>query len=132
MRQSISILSSVLTGLILAGCGGGGGGGDTSSTTTSISTATFIDSAVSGLEFESSAGSGLTDSNGNFIYKEGDSVTFHIGNLYIGNGVPQNGKVTPLEVIGTQNISDGGDRDAEHFGCTRRADSPYASKPGQR
>lgn len=107
MRQAIGLISSALTALILAGCGGGGssdgsavaGGG-------SVSTATFIDSPVSGLEFDTASESNVTDSNGNFRYKEGESVTFHIGNLYFGSAVPKNGKVTPLDLVHTDNISD--------------------------
>ncbi len=104
MRQAIGVLSSALTALILAGCGGGSGG--TVDSATGISTATFIDSPVTGLEFKSATQSGVTDHNGNFIYKEGESVTFHIGNLYLGSAKPKNGKVTPLDIIGTTNVND--------------------------
>ncbi len=101
MRQAVALISSVLATLILVGCGGGGGGsGDTAAATTSTSTATFIDSYVSGLEFESATQNGVTDTNGNFIYKEGESVTFHIGNLYLGSARPKDGKVTPLDIVG--------------------------------
>lgn len=104
MRQAIGLISSAVTALILTGCGGGGG--DTATAATAVSTATFIDSPVSGLEFESATQSGVTDSNGNFIYKEGESVTFHIGNLYFGSAKPKDGKITPLDIVNTSNISD--------------------------
>ena len=58
------------------------------------------------MDFNTSTQSGKTDSNGNFIYKEGESVTFHIGNLYLGSAKPKNGKVTPLDIIGTTNMND--------------------------
>ena len=67
--------------------------------------ATFIDSPVTGLEFESTSGSGLTDANGNFGYSGGESVTFKIGNLYLGAATPANGKVTPLDLIGVSDSS---------------------------
>ncbi|MFA5215800.1 multiheme c-type cytochrome [Sulfuricurvum sp.] len=95
MRQAIGLVSSVLAAFILTGCGGSG-----------VSTATFIDAAVSGLEFESATQHGITDSNGNFIYKEGELITFHIGNLYLGSSTVKNGKVTPLDIVKTGNISD--------------------------
>ncbi|MFA5082520.1 MAG: multiheme c-type cytochrome, partial [Hydrogenophilaceae bacterium] len=98
MSRAIKI-GAVTAVLALAGCGGGGGG-STSGTSSASSVATFIDSPVTGLQFESSSGSNLTDGNGNFTYREGDSVTFHIGNLYLGAAVPSDNKVTPLSLTG--------------------------------
>lgn len=104
MRQAIGLISSALAVLILAGCGGGSGG--TVDPATGISTATFIDSPVSGLEFESTTQSGITDINGNYIYKEGELITFHIGNLYLGSAKPKNGVITPLDLVGTTDVND--------------------------
>ena len=98
MSRAIKI-GAVTAVLALAGCGGGGGG-STSGTSSASSVATFIDSPVTGLQFESSSGSNLTDGNGNFTYREGESVTFHIGNLYLGAAVPSDNKVTPLSLTG--------------------------------
>lgn len=106
MRQAVTLISSVLATLIIVGCGGGGGGSSDGTTTTGVSTATFIDSPVTGLEFESATQSGVTDDNGNFIYKEGESVTFHIGSLYLGSAKPKNGVITPLGLIGTTDVND--------------------------
>ncbi|MDD5118076.1 MAG: cytochrome c3 family protein [Sulfuricurvum sp.] len=105
MRKSIAIISSVVTAtLLMVGCGGGGSGGST--TTSSVSTATFIDSYVAGLEFDTSTESNVTDNNGNFRFTDGESVTFHIGNLYLGSAKPKDGKVTPLDLVGTTDSSD--------------------------
>lgn len=101
MRQRIALVSSIVTAFILSGCGGGGSSGSSG-----VSTATFIDSPVEGLEFESATQHGVTDTNGNFIYKEGETVTFHIGNLYLGSAAPKEGKVTPMDILKTSNISD--------------------------
>lgn len=105
MRHAIGLISSAMTALILSGCGGGGGS-DSSTTPTGAVTATFIDSPVSGLEFESASQTGVTDGYGNFTYKEGESVTFHIGNLYVGTAKPKDGKITPLDIIGTADMND--------------------------
>lgn len=100
MRQAIGLVSSVLAAFVLTGCGGGSGG--TVDPNTGLSTATFIDSPVEGLEFESATQkNGITDSKGNFIYKEGESISFHIGNLYLGTAKPKNGVITPLDLVGT-------------------------------
>ena len=94
MRYVLGLITTIMMAFILTGCKEG------------VSTATFIDSPVTGLEFYSATQSGITDSNGNFIYKEGETVTFHIGNLYFGSAKPKNGKITPLDLVGTSNISD--------------------------
>lgn len=94
MRKPFALLSSVIIAFILSGCKEG------------VSVATFIDSPVTGLEFYSKTQSGISDSNGNFIYKAGETVTFHIGNLYFGSAKPKDGKITPLDLVGTNNISD--------------------------
>ena len=102
------IRNAAWIGLLMLGlsaCGGGGGGGSTTPASGGDLVATFIDSPVTGLEFESTSGSGLTDTNGNFSYSGGDSVTFKIGNLYLGAATPANGKVTPLDLIGVSDSS---------------------------
>jgi hypothetical protein len=110
MRQSIAIISSVMATLLMVGCGGSGSSDSSSNSSApaggTTSVATFIDSPVSGLGFDTSSESNLTDSNGNFRYTEGESVTFHIGNLYLGSAKPVNGKITPLDLINSNNISD--------------------------
>ena len=104
MHSLYKIVLSVAVAFFMFGCGSGGGGGSSSSS--NVSTATFIDASVGGLDFDTPTQSGKTDANGNFIYKDGESVTFHIGNLYLGTAKPQNGKVTPLDLAGTTNIND--------------------------
>lgn len=103
MHKSIAIVSSVVAIMIMVGCGGGSG----SSSVAGTSVATFIDSPVSGLEFDTAYETNVTDSNGNFRFTDGESVTFHIGNLYLGTAKPtKDGKVTPLDLMGANSISD--------------------------
>lgn len=48
-------------------------------------TAQLIDGVVEGVEYETSSGvKGITDKDGNFSYKEGDSITFKIGGVILG------------------------------------------------
>jgi hypothetical protein len=89
----------------MVGCGGGSSG--TTTTATNTSTATFIDSYVTGLEFDTSTESNVTDTNGNFRFTDGENVTFHIGNLYLGSVKPtKDGKVTPMDLVGTTDSTD--------------------------
>ena len=104
MKTAIT-LGALAAILALAGCGGGGGSESTS--TSSSQVGTFIDSPVSGLEFDAPSGHGITDANGNFTYMAGERVAFHIGNLYLGSAVPSNHRVTPLSLVeGANDASD--------------------------
>lgn len=98
--------AAIASSLILAGCGGGGGGGTTAAPSSTSLVGTFIDSPVSGLEFESASGNGITDARGNFTYQDGERVTFKVGNLYLGSAVPKSDKVTPLDLVGTSDVRD--------------------------
>lgn len=89
--------------LALAACGGGGGGGGGSPTSL---VGTLVDAPVAGVEFESASGKGITDSGGNFIYRDGETVSFRIGALALGAAKPQDRRVSPLELVGTANTSD--------------------------
>lgn len=104
MYKKTLIAISALSTLILGGCGGGSGGSTTGSSATSV--ATFIDSPVSGLQFDTASESNVTDTNGNFRYTEGENVTFHIGNLYLGSAKPKNGKITPMDLVGVTDYTD--------------------------
>ena len=88
--------------LVLAGCGGGGGGGGGG---TSL-VGTLVDAPVSGVEFESASGTGITDANGKFTYRDGETVSFRIGALLLGSAKPQDRKVSPLELVGTRDLND--------------------------
>jgi len=88
----------------LASCGGGGGSND-GATPTGL-TGTFIDSTVSGLGYSAQTFSGITDENGQFTYKDGEDVSFFIGNISLGT-TPGASIVTPVELVaGAQNSSD--------------------------
>ena len=95
------------------GCGGGGGssatpGSDASSTNTNQSSTTtqaaalqqgqFVDSAVSGLWFETETQSGFTDENGFFSFLAGESVSFYLGDTLLGT-VDAKSLVTPLDML---------------------------------
>jgi len=99
-----AMLFALAVALILTGCGGGGGSSGGGGVSALVGT--FIDAPVSGLDFESESGGGITDANGNFTYRKGEKVTFRIGNLYLGSATPNNGKVTPLDLVGTADVND--------------------------
>ncbi len=101
IKKSTSIiLSTAAIGMLLAGCGS-----SDSTTTDTTSTGYFIDAAVQNAHYKTSSGiEGDTDSQGQFEYKAGDSVTFSLGKLKLGTSVPAaNGLITP------KNLSDQND-----------------------
>lgn len=58
----------------------------------------FLDSAVSGLYYESESFSGFTDVNGNFDYVPGEYVRFYLGATLLGEALAQ-AEVTPLDLL---------------------------------
>ena len=97
----IGFFGGLVTASILLGCGGGPG-----DTTTQTTTGYFIDAPVEGIEYSTSSGiTGTTGKNGEFEYKEGDTVTFKVGNIILGS---TRGAfiVTPLDLANTTDTSD--------------------------
>ncbi len=99
--MNISKIIVLATALSLSACGGGGGSTDTGSNNGGSTelTGTFIDSAVSGMRYETSSGlKGTTDTNGAYQYKTGDTVMFYIGDLLIGSATAT-GVLTPISLV---------------------------------
>lgn len=88
--------------LALAGCGG-----DSDSSGPATHRGTFIDSAVSGLDYAGPhTSAGVTDASGQFSYRAGESITFSIGDLVLGTaeGAEQ---MTPLTITeGATSVTD--------------------------
>ncbi len=77
----IKLLLISLLALALTACGGGGG-----SSTASVGT--FADAGlVSGLQYQTATKSGVTDADGKFNYLPGETVTFKIGNIVLGQAI---------------------------------------------
>lgn len=70
---------------LLAGCGGGGGSSDGSSTPAALRSGQLGNIPIAGVSYTSSSDQrGVTDGNGQFSYRDGDTVTFKIGNITLG------------------------------------------------
>ena len=75
------VLATSLVPLLLAGCFGG----SSSSSKPTVLTGTFIDSAVSGLDYQGTdTAASTTDDQGQFQYRQGETITFSIGALELG------------------------------------------------
>ena len=97
MFKAALVVSSVVLLSACSGGGDGGGGGTSSAAAPSIGS--FVDSPVQGLRYNTATQSGVTDANGQFRYRPGESVTFSFGQTVLGTipGVPQ---ITPWTVFG--------------------------------
>ncbi|MGB3623994.1 MAG: hypothetical protein WBA20_21820 [Ketobacter sp.] len=69
------------------------------------STGQFLDSAVSGLYYETASFSGFTDEAGGFSYVPGEYVRFYLGSTFLGEALAQ-AEVTPLDLLDVQDDPD--------------------------
>lgn len=96
--------ATVALSAALAACGGGSDTTATDGGTTPLkvgsSTGVLTDAAVQGVAFSTSSGvTGTTDALGQYRYNPGDSVSFKLGALTLGD-VPATALVTPIELAG--------------------------------
>ncbi len=92
------IVTVFVMGFLLVGCGGGSDSDNNTSTSQQVETGVFLDSAVSGLHYETDTLSGETNADGEFHYREGEMVTFSIGNIMFGEAMGQ-ATMTPLNLV---------------------------------
>ncbi|MBF0321926.1 MAG: cadherin-like domain-containing protein, partial [Magnetococcales bacterium] len=62
----------------------------------------FLDGAVSGLNYQTATQSGLTDSQGNFLYRPNETIKFYVGNFYLGQSAGGS-VVTPVDIADAGN-----------------------------
>ena len=85
MKVKSLLFSSLLLagGIVISSCLDGS---SSSTTTDTILTGTFVDAPVDGLEYTTSSGlSGVTSNGGKFSFRDGDTVTFKVGNVTLGD-----------------------------------------------
>jgi hypothetical protein len=105
---------ALVLGLLLTACGGGGGGyGGTAATPTPTATGTLLDAPVAGATYKTSSGySGITDSQGQFRFSPGDTVTFTAAGVTLGSALPivasdGTSTVTPVNLVsGATGVTD--------------------------
>lgn len=108
-------LALVGAGAVLTACGGGngggggwsfpvGGGGTTNPPAAQSKTGTFLDAAVEGLDYVAgSAAKAATNAKGEFICKDGETVTFSAGALALGSAACGEA-ITPLTLAGGSDV----------------------------
>lgn len=95
---------------LLVACGGGGdappagGGGGGGAPVTGSETGVLSDAVVGGVRYVTSSGvTGTTDAQGHYNYNPGDTVTFSIGSVTLGQ-VTATGVVTPIHLAGGSEV----------------------------
>lgn len=112
----ISSICVLTLGASIAGCGGSsdsqsdstGGSIDGSPTPSGeVLTGSFVDSPVSGLSYRTETRSGVTNTNGEFTYRAGETVVFGLGDIQF-PAVEAAQILTPLDLAGVSDINDTG------------------------
>ncbi|MCF2950485.1 DM13 domain-containing protein [Paraglaciecola aquimarina] len=114
-RNSIH-LSSILVCLLLVACGGSSSAPtgntpvisptpQTPAPALTVLSGTFIDSAVQGLNYVTATQTGTTDEEGTFLYIDGETVTFSIGDIQFPE-VTAGEMLSPLDVFGVTDVND--------------------------
>ncbi|OCW45930.1 hypothetical protein A6763_16270 [Aeromonas caviae] len=102
-----------MSGVMLTACGGGGddngggsnggnNGGGTDTGSKPLHTAVFLDSVVGGLDYRCNDYTGVTNAKGEFLFDDGDTCEFALGNQRLGAVTLKAGNslVTPYTLAG--------------------------------
>ena len=72
---------------------------DNSNGSSDVNTGYFTDSAVAGMTYTTATQSGTTDAAGTFMYKDGETITFSVGGIVIGEAVAATSTMTPFDLV---------------------------------
>jgi len=96
------VLFFLLVGMTaITACSGGSSStatGADGSGSPNLLTGVFLDAPVAGLNYQTATMSGSTDVDGTFMYHEGESVTFSIGDVMLGSA-PGDHIMTPIDLV---------------------------------
>jgi len=114
---------------MLTSCGGGGDDASDPQVSSAQLTAYFVDSGVTGLEYSSASYQGITDNNGGFLYKPGETTTFSYYGLILGSVVTISGSAayTPLDLFSTTDVNNQSVKNALVFLQTADSDQTAAN-----
>ncbi len=95
LKTRLYTLLLIISSLLLFACGGGSDGTSTNQTEQQ---GQFVDSLVSGLRYETPTTSGVTNIQGQFNYRSGETIRFFVGDVLIGEALGQ-AIITPVELV---------------------------------
>lgn len=103
----------LVTGLLTA-CGGGGGGGNAEDSAPSggeLTTGVLAPIAISGIEYTTASESGVTNAEGEFTYRVGETIEFQWNGQVLGE-VAGTATITLFQLTGADQLSDINEVDA--------------------
>ena len=100
MKKELVLSMLAASALMIGGCSSDDSTSSGGNTAPATLKAQFVDSPIAGLNYDcqSSGNSGLTDANGYFNYVAGDTCTFKVGNITLGDTQPNSPFVTPRDL----------------------------------
>lgn len=69
-----------------------------------LMTGVFLDSKVSGLIYQTDSQLGKTDVSGEFLYLEGEEISFYLGGVYLGSGIAA-AQMSPASIASSSKTS---------------------------
>lgn len=93
MKRCVLCLGLLMV-LVISGCGSNGSGGSTITEQQGV----FVDSPVEGMGYRTGTHFGMTDSEGTFTFFQGETITFFIGDVVIGEATVKP-LMTPLDLV---------------------------------
>ena len=97
--KKITFFFFLLTSLAtITACSGGSSSTATGSDSLNLLSGVFLDAPVEGLNYQTATMNGITDENGTFMYHEGETVAFMIGDLMLGSA-PGSDIMTPIDLV---------------------------------
>lgn len=113
-----ALFLTAVTTLALVGCGGGGssdvsGGGSSNVSggaggdSVAVLVGTLVDAPTAGVSYVCGSQRGKTDSSGRFNFESGQSCTFSVGKVTLGqmDAVPEDTLVTPYDLVNVSRLS---------------------------
>ncbi len=88
-----ALFGAFIVPLALTACGGGGG------SDSDVLTGQFVDAPVAGLQYHTASLSGETNANGEFSYRAGETVSFYVGDILIGQAAGAS-TISPFDLAG--------------------------------
>ena len=109
LNSSTKSFCLIVVSYFIVSCGGGGDGStqDTNPKTdpqTNPQTGVFLDSPVSGVNYQTATQSGVTNASGEYAYLPGETVTFSIGDVVF-PATDAGPVVTPIDMVGVTNLT---------------------------
>lgn len=102
-ESPLKIMSlSALLATAVTGCFGGGSSNDNGDSSTRVGV--FTDSPVAGLAYQTDTREGVTGADGSFHYRDGETVTFRLGDLELGS-VQGAAQLSPLDLVDGADIT---------------------------